>query len=181
MAAEDGAAMRAAAAEATIALAPWVGNPETTAHYFPPINREPFDVKRARDRWLINVQHGLRALPWAKNPSGDPRKMTAGLRDAAFSIDALVRTAMLFHGPEALLIKHDGAAADWLVKRQHASGVFPFPVGPWLNPREKVGVIVAGIIKKHPEIIVNGWIADDRDDGGLQFDNGLCGRALLSA
>jgi len=54
-------------------------------------------------------------------------------------------------------------------------------VGPWLNPREKVGVIVAGIIKKHPEIIVNGWIADDRDDGGLQFDNGLCGRALLSA
>ena len=73
------------------------------------------------------------------------------------------------------------AGADWLVKLHHASGVFPFPVGPGLHPGEKVGHIVARAIKEHPEMVVNDWIPDDRTDGGLQFDNGLCGRALLSA
>jgi rhamnogalacturonyl hydrolase YesR len=41
--------------------------------------------------------------------------------------------------------------------------------------------IVARTIKEHPDIVVNDWIPDDRTDGGLQFDNGLCGRALISA
>jgi hypothetical protein len=107
--------------------------------------------------------------------------MQAGLREAAWPLDTLARTAMLFpeHREELTVIVRQGA--DWLVGLQHSSGVFPFPVGPGLNPRDKVGHIVARAMKEHPEIVVDGWIPDDATDGGLQFDNGLCGRALVSA
>ena len=53
-------------------------------------------------------------------------------------------------------------------------------MGPGLNPREKVGKIVARAIKNRLEIVVDDWIRDDFSDGGLQFDNGLCGHALVS-
>ncbi len=107
--------------------------------------------------------------------------MQAGLREAAWPLDSLARTAMLFpeHREELTAIVRQGA--DWLVSLQHSSGVFPFPVGPGLNPRDKVGHIIARAMKEHPEIVVDGWIPDDASDGGLQFDNGLCGRALISA
>ncbi len=72
------------------------------------------------------------------------------------------------------------AGADWLIKLQHPSGVFPFPIGPGLDPRDKVGHIVARAMKERPEIVVNDWIPDDFSDGGLQFDNGLCGKALVT-
>ena len=181
LAAQDAAAVRASVAKAITALGPWAGNPETATRYFPPVDKTPFDEAKLRAWWLQEIERGLRGLPWLKNPGGDPRQMQAGLRDAAWPLDGLARTALLFPEKREELTKHVRAGADWLVKLQHPSGVFPFPIGPGLNPREKVGHIVARAIKEHPEIVVNDWIPDDHTDGGLQFDNGLCGRALLSA
>jgi hypothetical protein len=181
LAAEDSGAVRASVAKAIEALGPWAGNPETATKYYPPINRSPFDQAQASKWWLKEVQRGQRGLPWLKNPSGDPQQMEAGLREAAFPLDGLARTAILFPEHRDALIEQVRAGADWLVKLQHPSGVFPFPVGPGLNPRDKVGHIVARAIKEHPEIVVDGWIPDDKTDGGLQFDNGLCGKALVSA
>lgn len=181
LAAQDAAAVRAAAAQAIAALGPWAGNPETATRYFPPADTRDFDAAQLRAHWLREIERGLRGLPWAKNPSGDPRVMAAGLREAAWPLDALARTALLFPDQREALARHVRAGADWLVARQHASGVFPFPVGPGLNPREKVGHIVARAIKERPDIVVDGWIPDDHTDGGLQFDHGLCGRALVSA
>jgi hypothetical protein len=179
--AEDVNAVRAAVTKAVETLGPWAGNPETATRYYPPISRDPFDVVKARQWWLKEINGGKHRLPWIKNPTGDPRAMQAGLRDAALPLDALARTALLFPEHRAELTKQVRAGADWLIKLQHPSGVFPFPVGPGLNPRDKVGQIVARAIKQHPEIVVNDWIPDDQSDGGLQFDNGLCGRALISA
>jgi len=181
LAAKDAEATRKAVREAIEILGPWAGNPETATRYFPPIDQSSFSVATIRERWIKEIDRGKRGLPWLKNPKGDPTKMQAGLRDAAWPLDALARTAMLFpeHREELTAIVRQGA--DWLVDLQHSSGVFPFPVGPGLNPREKVGHIVARAMKEHPEIVVDGWIPDDASDGGLQFDNGLCGRALISA
>jgi hypothetical protein len=179
--AQDSAAVRAAVAKAIAALGPWAGNPETATRYFPPVVTTPFDAVEAREWWLKEIQRGLRGLPWLKNPEGNPRRMQAGLREAAFPLDGLARTALLLPAHRDELTKHVRAGADWLIKLQHPSGVFPFPIGPGLNPREMVGHIVARTIKEHPDIVVNDWIPDDRTDGGLQFDNGLCGRALISA
>ena len=181
LAARDAEATRKAVQEAVDILGPWAGNPETVTRYFPPIDRSAFPIAKVRDHWLKEIHRGKRGLPWLKNPTGDPTKLQAGLREAAWPLDALARTAMLFpeHREELTAIVRQGA--DWLVGLQHSSGVFPFPVGPGLNPREKVGHIVARAMKEHPEIVVDGWISDDAADGGLQFDNGLCGRALVSA
>jgi hypothetical protein len=181
LAAKDAEATRKAVQDAIEILGPWAGNPETATRHFPPIDPSSFSVATVRERWIKEIDRGKRGLPWLKNPEGDPTRMQAGLREAAWPLDSLARTAMLFaeRREELTVIVREGA--DWLVSLQHASGVFPFPVGPGLNPREKVGHIVARAMKEHPEIVVDGWIPDDASDGGLQFDNGLCGRALISA
>ena len=179
--AEDQVAVRAAVAKAISVLGPWAGNPETATRYYPPIVTAPFDAAKAREWWLREIDRGKRGLPWENNPTGDPRAMQAGLRQAAFPLDGLARTALLIPEHREELTTQVRVGADWLIKLQHPSGVFPFPIGPGLNPRDKVGNIVAKAIQEHPEIVVNDWIPDDRTDGGLQFDNGLCGKALLSA
>jgi hypothetical protein len=178
---EDHVAVRAAVVKAISVLGPWAGNPETATRYYPPIVTAPFDAAKAREWWLREIDRGKRGLPWVKNPTGDPRVMQAGLREAAFPLDGLARTALLFPEHRDELTTHVRAGADWLIKLQHPSGVFPFPIGPGLNPRDKVGKIVARAIQEYPEIVFNDWIPDDKTDGGLQFDNGLCGKALLSA
>jgi hypothetical protein len=181
LAAQDAAAVRAAVAKAITVLGPWAGNPETDTRYFPPVDATPFSEEKLRAWWMKEIARGRRKLPWRKNPAGDPRQMQAGLREAAYPLDALARTARLFPEDRVELTKEVRAGADWLLKLQHASGVFPCPIGPGLNPQDKVGHIIARAIKQHPDMVVNDWISDDRDDGGLQFDNGLCGRALISA
>jgi hypothetical protein len=181
LAAEDVVAIRAAVAEAVQILGPWAGVPETATRYYPPIDPSPPDAAALEKWWLKEIDRGMRGLPWKKNPAGDPRQMTAPLREAARQIEALARTALLFPDRRIELEREVRAGADWLLKLQHRSGVFPFPIGPGLNPREKVGHIVARAIKEHPEIVVNDWIPDDQTDGGLQFDNGLCGHALVAA
>lgn len=178
---EDHVAVRAAVAKAISVLGPWAGNPETATRYYPPIVTAPFDTAKAREWWLREIDRGKRGPPWVKNPTGDPRVMQAGLREAAFPLDGLARTALLFPEHRDALTTQARVGADWLIKLQHPSGVFPFPVGPGLNPRDKVGKIVEKAMLEHPEIVVNDWIPDDKTDGGLQFDNGLCGRALISA
>jgi hypothetical protein len=172
LAAKDAEATQKAVQEAVEILGP--------TRYFPPIDQSSFSIAAVRERWIKEIDRGKRGLPWLKNPKGDPTRMQAGLREAAWPLDSLARTAMLFpeHREELTAIVREGA--DWLVSLQHSSGVFPFPVGPGLNPRDKVGHIVARAMKEHPEIVVGGWIPD-ASDGGLQFDNGLCGRALISA
>ena len=177
---EDHVAVRAAVVKAISVLGPWAGNPETATRYYPPIVTAPFDAAKAREWWLREIDRGKRGLPWVKNPTGDPRVMQAGLREAAFPLDGLARTALLFPEHRDELTTHVRAGADWLIKLQHPSGVFPFPIGPGLNPRDKVGKIVARAIQEYPEIVFNDWIPDDKTDGGLQFDNGLCGKALVS-
>ena len=178
---EDHVAVRAAVAKAISVLGPWAGNPETATRYYPPIVTAPFDAAKAREWWLREIERGQRGLPWVNNPTGEPRAMQAGLRQAAFPLDGLARTALLIPELREELTTQVRVGADWLIKLQHPSGVFPFPVGPGLNPRDKVGKIVEKAMLEHPEIVVNDWIPDDKTDGGLQFDNGLCGRALVSA
>lgn len=107
--------------------------------------------------------------------------MPTGLRDAAIPLDALARTALHYLDQRSQLIEHVRSGTDWLIHLQHPSGVFPFPTGLALKPKEEVGHVVARMIKKNPTMVVNDWIPSDFNDGGLQFDNGLCGRALISA
>ncbi len=179
--AKDAAAVRAAVAQVIEAMGPWAGNPERATVYYPPIDRSAFDAGKVRAYWLAEVERGSRGVPWKKNPRGDPKLMEAGLREAAIPLAAVARTIALVpdHAEEWTRLVRGGA--DWLMARQHAGGGFPMPVGPALHPREKVGFMMKRLLEAHPDMEVDGWIPDDRGDGGLQFDNGLCGRALIEA
>ncbi len=181
LSAQDAAAVRAAVDQALMALGPWAGQPEIATRYFPPVNTSAFDQAKLRAWWLQEISRGLGNVPWVSNPQGDPRIMTNGLREAAYPLDALARSAALFPEQRNALQTQVRTGADWLLQRQHASGVFPFPVGPGLNPRDKVGRSVEHTIRANPSIVVNDWIANDLGDGSLQFDNGLSGGALINA
>ncbi len=176
----DADAVKTGVEQAIKILGPWAGNPESVTRYFPASGVESPDIEKLRTWWQREMQRNDGVLPWIRNPNGDPRKMTAGLRAAAWPIDALGRSATIFPQHSAELTLQAKAGADWLIKLQHPSGVFPFPIGPGLDPRDKVGHIVARAMKERPEIVVNDWIPDDFSDGGLQFDNGLCGKALVT-
>lgn len=121
---QDAVAVRAAVAKAITVLGPWAGNPETATRYYPLIMTEPFDAAKAQEWWLREIERGQRGLPWVKNPTGDPRMMLAGLREAAFPLDGLARTALLFPAKRDELTKQVRSGADWPIKLQHPSGVF---------------------------------------------------------
>ena len=44
-----------------------------------------------------------------------------------------------------------------------------------------MGQIIARKLQEQPDLAKEGWIVDDQGEGGLQFDQGLCGRALVEA
>ena len=77
------------------------------------------------------------------------------------------------------------SAADYLLwaQEQGGKGLFPFPDARGKN--ERLGQITEKFLAlvedkgKLSEVLVNGWIVEDFGDGGLQFDNGVCGVAML--
>ncbi|HVT27064.1 MAG TPA: hypothetical protein VHE81_03510 [Lacipirellulaceae bacterium] len=77
------------------------------------------------------------------------------------------------------------SAGDYLVwaQEQAGRGLFPFPARR--DASERSFVVAARFIQKAEslgrldEVVHNGWIVDDLGDGGLQYDNGVCGVAIL--
>ena len=78
-------------------------------------------------------------------------------------------------------------AGDYLIwtQRQGGNGVFPFPARQ--GGEGRVFQIADRFLRRakeedfYDEVVSNGWVIDDHrlDEGGLQFDNGECGAALL--
>jgi hypothetical protein len=73
--------------------------------------------------------------------------------------------------------------ADMLLAQQASNGVFGFPYEP--NSKERLRMHGARIVEQGRArgitMVENGWIIEDLGDGGLQFDNGLCGAAIVMA
>lgn len=108
--------------------------------------------------------------------------MDEGLRAIASPVRFLSVLARIDPGsrPFALSLAREGA--DLLLRLQHPTGLFPYPVGPARgNARSASGAAAARLLLEHPEALEGHWIVEDGGDGGLQFDTGLCGIALLEA
>ena len=77
-------------------------------------------------------------------------------------------------------------AGDYLLwtQQQGGAGVFPFP--HYLGGRGKAFESATRMFQQAEKagtldkMIRNGWVIDDHGNGGLQFDNGLCGVAILA-
>jgi hypothetical protein len=72
------------------------------------------------------------------------------------------------------------AALDYLLKMQGPNGAFPYP-NPGLN-NPKYGRLMQAMQKADPKSVEGPWlyyIPDAVNDGGLNFDNGLAGVAMV--
>ncbi len=101
----DAEAVKAAVDRAIKILGPWAGNPSRSRAITLRIQTESPDFAKLRQWWEREIERNAGALPWIKNPDGDPRIMTAGLRAAAWPVDALARSANLLPQHRAELTK----------------------------------------------------------------------------
>lgn len=77
-------------------------------------------------------------------------------------------------------------AAEFLIwaQKQADSGVYPFPAAHGTSKTRAMEVATRFFAKAEragtlQSIVPNGWAFDDAGDGGLQFNNGECGSAIL--
>lgn len=185
LAANDLDAVRAAVAAGREALGKQAGEPEVPDQY----RRVPVD---ARILTRAEAQRGFTPYRTAIEKERwwitgvDPTTLTAPLRVPASVIlgtAAAVRASL--DGAEAsLAVAEDAAAFVMWAQDQAGSGVYPFPAARGLFETSEMKVASRFLARAEragtlDTVVRNGWIFDDAGDGGLQFDNGECGAALL--
>ena len=115
----------------------------------------------------------------------DPTKTNHALREVAAVVDGCLAARRAGAAKADEWLKTATDAGDFLVWAQEraGTGVFPFPAVR--NGSGKAFEVAERRFKqaekdgKLDEVIKNGWAVEDFDDGGLQFDNGLAGVALV--
>ncbi len=114
----------------------------------------------------------------------DPTKTNHALREVAAVIEGCLAARQVNERQSEKLLSIAKAAGDFLiwVQEQAETGVLPFPAirngtgrpfevaERFYRRAERNGIL--------GQVIRNGWLVEDFDDGGLQFDNGLSGVAL---
>lgn len=146
----------------------------------PPLQKD--EIPRAFDAYLARLSNPKEQF-WANQTP--PTELPGPLRSVAGVITgALAARRAGCREPEKLLEIARGAG-DYLrwAQAQGGRGVFPVPDlrgksgrVPELTERFLARARQEGILD---QVLVNGWIVDDLGAGDLQFDNGLCGAALL--
>lgn len=176
----DAAAVGEAVGAVRIALGDQLGKPEggeprrTRADGLEPPSAESVDayLRRYRERNAGVVERYLANVR-------EPTRLTAGLRQLAVLIIADAQCVDAGVRPREALLAEIVRAADALCSVQRANGLFPFPDLRATNAF--FGRMLREMLTKHPDALVDGWLVSDGGRGDLQYDNGLCGVALLEA
>ena len=88
--------------------------------------------------------------------------------------------------PEQTYLNAAREAGDFLLwaQSQAGSGVFPFPAFRGSTNHAAFGAVEGRLSRIERKglsgHVKNGWIIEDEDSGGLQFDNGECGVAMFA-
>lgn len=186
VAANDLDAIRAAVAAGRESLGKQAGEPEVPDRF----RRVPTEATRfsreEAERGFTPYLATIESLRWW-NTGVDPTTLPAPLRVPASVVHggAAAARAGLEAAAESLAMAR--SAAEFLIwaQEQAGAGLYPFPAvrGPSDAPAMKVAIRFleraerAGTLGT---VVRNGWIVDDQGDGGLQFDNGECGAAMLA-
>ena len=182
--AEKEADVKKAVKQAVELLGERAGLPEV-ADEFRPVPREVRPLERAELATAYAPYLALikRRKWWSRDL--DPTKTNHALREVASVIEGCLaaRRAGVNDADDLLRIASD--AGDFLLwtQEQAGTGVFPFPAvrngkgrpfevaERFYRQAEKAG--------KLDQVIKKGWSVEDFNDGGLQFDNGLAGVAVV--
>ena len=160
------------------AMGPWAGNPEAAPHYYHPIEKEQPNSKAVWKLWQELDRRTRREALWVTVPDGDPNRMRIGLRGAGRPVIAFAILSSLKADTKKEYVGLVRAGADYLLKVQRKDGLFPFPD---LRRRHPLfGPMVEKLLRRKPEALIDGWIVDDLN-GDQQYDNGICGVALVEA
>ncbi len=182
MAARDESAVRNAVQQLRERLGPLAGVPEAEPKFRTPSRGATPPSRDEVTRFWSGVARALEADYNGKGQWHLPRKdappQSVPLRYSGDPMQAM--TAALAGGAPGgdLLRTRIREAADFLLTVQRASGLFPFPD---IRPHNQFfGQMVDRTLRQHPNFLQDGWIVEDTD-GGLQFDNGVAGVALVEA
>ena len=177
-------AVRQRVAEYTSKLGDKAGLPEEPDK-FTPIPKDGRWLTAAEARAaFIPAQPILEKLRWWKIGL-DPAKLEHALREPAAVASGCVHAVFAGLDGAAKSLELAREAGDFLLwaQEQAGSGVFPFPTATSSNSRP---FLAAKKIRERAEregrtegMVRNGWAIDDLSDGGLQFDNGEAGTAVL--
>jgi len=111
-------------------------------------------------------------------PDGNPKHMDNNLRQAARPIIAFSRLYGLSQHQTTENLAFISQGADYLLRLQHESGLFPAP--DLRGDNSYYASYNKRALKKNPEAIEDGWFVDDYR-GELQSDNAVSGVAMISA
>jgi len=177
--------VRAAVAKAREALGNKAGEPEVPDE-FRAVPAEARLMSRAEaQRGFTPHFVTLEKMRWWK-VGIDPTTLTAPLRGPASVIvgNVAAARAKLDGAERSLAMAKDAAAFLIWAQEQAGSGVYPFPAARGTSKARAMEVATRFIANadkmgKLETVVRNGWAFDDAGDGGLQFDNGECGVAML--
>jgi hypothetical protein len=161
------------------------GEPEVADKFLPvPKDARIFSHAEAQRGFGMHFAT-LEKMCWWKT-GVDPTTLTAPLRGPASVIVGNVAAvrAKIDGVERSLAMAKD--AAEFLIwaQKQAGSGVYPFPAARGTSKTRAMEVATRFFAKAEragtfQSIVRNGWAFDDAGDGGLQFDNGECGSAIL--
>ena len=186
MAQRDLAAIRREVEAANRALGDRVGLPETPDRFQTiPRDAKPLTADEAR-RAVAPALLRMAALRWW-SADIDPRTLGHPLREAADVVSGALAMRAVDPASADAALAQAVAAGDFLLRAQAEAGTggFPFPASRgasdaapfraaerFMARAERAGTLA--------EVMRNGWLIQDLGDGGLQFDNGECGVAMLA-
>ena len=185
MAANDLVAIRAVVAEARAVLGDKAGTPEVADDFKKPPTGATLLTHAEAQRGFMPHFSKLEKMRWW-NIGVNPTTLTAPLRGVASVITGNTAAARAkLDGAERSLAMAKNAA-DFLIwaQEQAGAGCYPFPAARGTSDARAMEVATRFLRQaekagKLHTVVRNGWAFDDAGDGGLQFDNGECGLAML--
>lgn len=185
LAKEDLASVCVAVAAVRQALGPKAGEPEVADTFLPiPKTGHWLTATEARRGFQPDFGRFEKLIWWRIGL--DPTTLTQALRGPASFLAGNVAVARAKLDGADQSRAYAMAAGDFLLwaQAQGGRGVFPFPAargGKGGKPFAVAERFLARVEKEGriDRFVHQGWVIDDANDGGLQFDNGECGVAML--
>lgn len=181
---KDEASVRKLVVESVDSLGSLAGIPEVADEYQQaPAQVEPLTKAEAQagfDKILQVVQKNK----WWRIGL-DPTKTEHLPREAAICMMGCLAGCRANAFNKVSLLREATEAGDYLLwtQQQAETGVIPFPAyRGGKNAAFQSADRFLRLAKESgrlDDVVKNGWVFDDLTDGGLQFDNGLCGVALF--
>ncbi len=181
----DAAAIDRLVAEANGLLGEKVGKPDIRDRYAAiPDEATPLQMDEIR-ALAAKMPARIEAKRWWRIGL-DPLKLAHALRETAGAIGGLLAMHRAGLDGDGAALRSAREAGEFLLwtQAEAGNGVFPFPASRGVSEAAPFKASAAFLDESERSgdsgsKVRNGWLIDDAGDGGLQFDNGECGVAML--